>query len=382
MIDHMEIEVREVQTKKDLKRFVRVSDHIFSSDPHWVRPLMAERLALLDREKNPYFRHAHAAYWIACHKGRPVGRISAQIDRFVYETTGRQLGHFGLFETIDDANVAQALLNRAEEWLRENGCTHVQGPYNLSSNGECGLLVDGFDTPPALMMGHARPYFQDHLIAKGYEKAKDLLAYELDLKKPLPPRLERFVNMVDRNDDYHLREIDMSRYDEELRTIIDIFNDAWSENWGFVPLTTEEAAYLAKEIKPIVSPHRVRICEVKGKPMGMFVTLPDINASIRSINGNLLPFGWLRLIRQLFLSYPKRMRTPLMGVRKEFQKSRYSAAMSMMMIEHTRREVVRRGADWSELSWILEDNFGMRKILEEIGCTVYKTYRIYEKALA
>ncbi|WP_281301571.1 MULTISPECIES: GNAT family N-acetyltransferase [unclassified Iodidimonas] len=375
------IALSEVKAKKDLKTFIRVAEEIYAQDPCWVKPLMIERLALLDRAKNPYFDHARAAYWIAWKNGRPVGRISAQIDQLAQEHRGDTIGHFGMIEAIDDRAVFAALLGKAEDWLKAEGCTRIEGPYNLSSNGECGLLVDGFHTPPVLMMGHARPYYQKHLMALGYEKAKDLLAYELDLLKPLPPRLARFIKTVEQNEKITLREIDMRRYQDELHKIIDIYNDAWSDNWGFVPLTAEEATHLAQDIKPIVAPHRVRLCEVDGKPMGMFVTLPDVNMVLRSFNGRLFPLGWLRLLTGLFITYPKRLRVPLMGVRKIMQKSRYSAALALMMIEHTRQDVVRRGARWAELSWILEDNFGMRNILDEIGCEIYKTYRIYQKSL-
>lgn len=374
-----DIKIKPVRTKAEIKAFIRMPDRLYANDPNWVRPLMAERLALLDRTKNPFFQHAEACYWMAYRGEKPVGRISAQIDHSHEKSVGERVGHFGMFECVNDETVARSLFDKAEHWLKEKGCSCIRGPFNLSTNGECGLLVDGFQTPPVLMMGHGLPYYPEILKNMGYRKAKDLLAYELDLLRPLPPRIARFVSSAERSGNYVLRNIDMNNYDQELRTIIDIFNDAWSENWGFVPLTEDEAKHLAKEIRPIVSPHRVRICDFKGEPVAMFVTLPDVNAAIKEVNGKLLPFGWWTMIRRLFLSYPRRMRTPLMGVRKSLQKTRHSAAISLLMIEKTRQEVVQRGANWAELSWILEDNHGMRNILSEIGCEIYKTYRIYEK---
>lgn len=376
------ITIKPVHTKAEVKAFIRMPDRLYADDPNWVRPLMAERLALLDRAKNPFFQHAEACYWMAYRGSEPAGRISAQIDHSYIRNAGEKVGHFGMFECVNDISIAQSLFATAELWLKERGCGYIRGPFNLSTNGECGLLVDGFETPPVIMMGHGRPYYPDMMEMMGYRKAKDLLAYELDLLKPLSQRMARFVRSVEKSGDYVLRDIDMKNYDQDLRTIIDIYNDAWSENWGFVPLTDDEARHLAKEIRPIVAPHRTRICDFKGEAVAMFVALPDVNAVIGDINGALFPFGWWTLIRRLFLSYPSRMRTPLMGVRKSLQKTRHSAAISLLMIEKTRQEVVRRGANWAELSWILEDNHGMRSILSEIGCEIYKTYRIYEKSSA
>ncbi|MFQ5348639.1 MAG: hypothetical protein ACE5ED_12525, partial [Rhodothalassiaceae bacterium] len=350
-------------------------------DPAWVPPLMLERLALLDKRRNPYFEHAEAEYWTACRNGLPVGRISAQIDRLVEEARGERIGHFGMFECIDDPDAAAALFEVAERWLAERGCTRVEGPFNLSINGEIGLLIDGFDTPPALMMGHARPWYRRLVEAQGYAKAKDVFAYELDLSRGPPERITRFVEASRRNPRFRLHEIDMRRYDEELETVIDIFNDAWSENWGFVPLTRAEARHMAQEIRPLIDPTCVQICSYQGQPSAMMVALYDLNALIADLGGRLLPFGWLRLIWRMKTRYPERFRVPLMGVRKAHQNTRQGAAMALLLIEAIRQGCVAKGARWGELSWILEDNHGMRDILDEIGCRIYKTYRIFGKML-
>ena len=376
-----DVTVRRVEDRKSLKQFIRMPAVIYRGDPAWVQPLTAERLELLDKRKNPYFAHAEADYWIACRDGVPVGRISAQVDRLVEEARGERIGHFGMFECIDDAAVAKALFAAAQAWLEARDCTRIEGPYNLSINGEIGLLVDGFETPPALMMGHGRPYYGRLVEAQGFAKVKDVFAYELDLLKGPPARITRFVEASRRNPNYRLHEIDMRRYDDELETVIDIFNDAWSDNWGFVPLTHAEARHMAKEIRPLIDNKCVQICYYKGEPMAMMVALYDLNSLIADLDGRLLPFGWLKLLWRLKVRYPERFRVPLMGVRKAHQNTRQGAAMALLLIEAIRQACVARGARWGELSWILEDNEGMRSILDEIGCRLYKTYRIYEKDL-
>lgn len=383
MKDPKGIIVRRVATARDLAAFIRVPDPLYRDDPNWVRPLRIERRGLLDRRKNPYFEHAEARYWIARRDGVAVGRISAQVDRIVEERTGERIGHFGMFESIADERVVEALFDTAEAWLRERGCLKVQGPFNLSVNGECGLLVEGLDTPPAVMMAHNPAHYADLVTGRGYRKAIDLYAYELDLTRGPGERITRFVEASRRNPSYDLRMPDMRRYNDELATVIDIFNDAWSNNWGFVPLTGAEARHVAKEIKPLIDPHLTRICYYKGTPMAMMVTLYDLNTLIRDLDGRLLPFGWTRLLWRLKQGTPKRrVRVPLMGVRKQMQGSRHGATMALLLIEAIRQSAVARGSVWAELSWILEDNRGMRSILEEIGCHLYKTYRIYEKPLA
>lgn len=377
-----DLSLRPVESRGELKQFIRMPDAVYRDDPHWVRPLMIERMSLLDKAQNPYFEHAQACYWTAFRGGRPVGRISAQVDRLVEEKEGARIGHFGMFEAHDDPEVAAALFAAAEAWLAERGCLKVQGPFNLSTNGECGLLVDGFDTPPYIMMGHARPYYRALIEGCGYVKAKDTIAYDFNVREDQPPRNKRIIAAGARNPALRIREIDMSRYAEELVTIIDIFNDAWADNWGFVQLTEAEARHLAKEIKPLIEPHRVHICEFDGEPVGMMVTLPDLNDLIKDLKGELLPFGWAKLFWRLKVTYPPRMRCALMGVRRSLQRSRYSAAIALMLIEAARPEVVKRGAVESELSWVLEDNKGLRTILEEMGAKIYKTYRLFEKPLA
>lgn len=377
-----DVRIEPVQGRAGLKRFVRAAFPIYGDDPCWVKPLMLERLDLLDAAKNPLFDHMRAAFWIAWRGDRPVGRISAQIDRLAQERIDPQLGYFGMFECIDDPAVASALFETAEGWLKAQGITRARGPFNLSVNSELGLLVDGFDTPPMLMMGHARPYYGRLVERAGYAKARDLYAYILDVRKTFPPVILRVVDIARRDPRITIRQIDLSRYDAELDTIMRLFNAAWAENWGFVPFTDAEAKHAAKSLKPLINPQFAQICEYDGEPAAFMITLPDINDWIADLDGRLLPFGWAKLLWRIKRFRPRRVRVPLMGVRPDLQRSRAGGAMAFLMIETIRAEVVARGGEWGELSWILEDNKGMNNILEQILSRIYKTYRIYEKALA
>lgn len=369
-----------VSKKPDLETFLRVPFFIYRNDPNWTAPLEIERKIFLSSD-NPFFLHAEAKYWVAYQDNSPCGRISAQIDKSVLQTIDPKLGHIGMFECVDDQNVADMLMNTAETWLRERGMTRAQGPFNLSVNQECGVLVKGFDAPPMIMMGHALPYYQRLYEKAGYRKVKDLLAYGLDIPRGFSDKVLRFVEMGKKNSNIHIRDIDMKNYERELEIFFDIFNDAWSGNWGFVPFSKAESRYAAKNMKMLIAEHRVRICYFKKEPVAFMVTLPDINCLIKDFNGKLFPFNIFKLLWRIKARHPERVRVPLMGVRKKMQGSLVGACMVFLMIETIREQVAKRGGKFAELSWILEDNLPMRKILEEIGCYIYKSYRIYEKTL-
>lgn len=342
---------------------------------------MIERLEAFSPDKNPYFEHADVQMWVAKDGNTLVGRISAQIDHLAQEKWGPNLGHFGCFEATTQ-DVADALLDAAEIWLKNKGMVRMQGPWSLSSAEEVGTLVDGFNTPPCVMMPHGRPEYDDWLKKRGLDKAKDMFAYALDLTIPMPERAVRIVKMAQKNKRVTMRPIDMKRFDEEVAVVLDIYNEAWSGNWGYVPFTPAEVAHGAKSLKPVVKPYRTYICEYDGEPVAFMLTIPDVNHKIRDINGKLFPFGWAKLAYRMLNGKEDRCRVPLMGVRRKFQRGPLGAAMSMWMIDVSREHVQDRGAYWGELGWILEDNDGMRSILEEIGCEVYKTYRVYEKQIA
>jgi hypothetical protein len=377
-----ELTIRPVITPADREIFIRLPWSLYANDPAWVPPLLMDRRELLDSAKNPYFEHAEVALWIAERGGVPIGRISAQVDQLVQKHMGDGTGQWGFFEVGDDAEAASALIATAEVWLRTKRMTRALGPFSLSVWDEPGLLIDGFATKPLLMMGHHKPTYRGLIEAAGYAKARDLYAYDLDITKSVPERIKRIVAAGDANPRIRLRPVDLARFDQEVALILDILNDAWSDNWGYIPLTPAEIAHAAKSLKAIVKPQMVRIAEYDGEPLAFMITLPNLNEYIADLDGKLFPFGWAKLLYRLKYGHSQRVRVPLMGVRKAHQTSRHGALMVFMLIEHIRRYTNQVfGAKRGELSWILEDNTGMRTILEALGCTVYKTYRIFEKPL-
>lgn len=371
----------EVSHKRDLSRFIDVQRHVFKGDPNWIAPLKFERRELLSPKSNPYFEHAQAQYFLITKDDTPVGRISAQVCALAQDRMGQGTGQFGFFDCMNDKEISQELFNAAESWLRDHGMNRVMGPFNLSINEEVGMLVDGFDTPHCFLMGHARPYYQELVESAGFHKAKDMYAYWLDITKKFPPHITKMVNWGLANERLHIRDIDMKAFDTEIRTILDIFNDAWSNNWGYIPMTEAEIDKTAKDLKLIIKPSATRIVEYDGEPAAFMVVLPDINRWISDLDGKLLPFGWAKLAHRLLSWRPRLMRVPLMGVRQHLQKTRAGGVMALMLIETIRAYTIKRGAREAELSWILEDNHGMRDMLIAIGCEIYKTYRVYEKSL-
>jgi GNAT superfamily N-acetyltransferase len=375
------VTVRTVEGRADLKRFLDVPFAIYRDDPNWVAPLYAERLRHLDRRRNPYFQHAEAAFFLAERNGVAVGRISAQLDRLHLDRHQDGAGQFGFLEAIDDRSVFAALLESAAAWLVKRGASRMRGPFSLSINDETGLLVDGFDRPPAVMMGHARPYYGPHLEALGFTKAKDLIAYDYDAAPPLPQLMAAMVERALKRGELEMRPLSKRHLDRDLAIIMDIFNDAWAGNWGFVPLTQAEIGSLGQTLKSLVSEDYVAIASWRGEPAAMAISLPDINRAIHDLNGRLMPLGWAKLLWRLFARPPAAVRLPLMGVRKIYQRSAIGSALALAVIARIRDSHLKRGVSQAELSWILEDNLAMRRIIEGLGAVAYKTYRVYERAL-
>ncbi|WP_303811329.1 N-acetyltransferase [Sandarakinorhabdus limnophila] len=381
------ITLKRVESAADRKAFVDLVWKLYAHDPHWVPPLKAEMLGLIGGIKsNPWFGHAEAAFWLALKDGGVVGRISAQVDQLVIAPgapgAGPGTGHFGMFECIDDPAVAEALFDAAEDWLRQKGMTRAMGPFSLSVWDEPGLLVQGFEGPPTVMMGHHLPYYEGMVATRGYQGVKDLHCWSLPIAQPFPEMVQRIVAFSERNAKLVTRPVDKSKFDQEAVLILDILNDAWSDNWGFVPLTPAEIAYVGKKLKPIIFEGLVRVAEYEGVPVGFMITLPDINELTRDLNGNLFPFGWAKLLWRLRAPKVKRMRVPLMGIRKSLQGHRAASLMAFQMIEYIRRVAVTEfGASEGELGWVLEDNGPMRSVADAIDSHVTRTYRIYERAL-
>jgi hypothetical protein len=373
--------IRPVSTKADLNAFVDFAWTVYRDDPAWVPPLKAEVHGLLDPKKNPWFGHARALLWLAERGGRVVGRISAQVDELVLEHMGAGTGQWGMFEALD-GEAASALIATAEDWLRGVGMTRALGPFSLSVWDEVGLEVSGFDAPPTVMMGHHRPDYQRWVEAAGYAKARDLVTYEVDIAHWSDPKIDRLIASGERNPRIRVRKVDVSRFAEEAAIILHLLNDAWSENWGFIPLTEAEIAFAAKKLKPIIYADLVRIAEVDGEAVAFMLTLPDINELTRDLNGQLFPFGWAKLLWRLRRPKVRRLRVPLMGVAKKLHNTRLASLLAFMMIEYTRRDGVKNfGATHGEFGWILEDNKGMLSIAQLPGAEINHRYRVFEKTL-
>jgi len=374
------IELREVSGKSDLKAFISVPWSIYRDDPNWVPPLKVERKQTWS-EKNPFFEHAHWKAWIAYRDGQPVGRISAQVDDLYLEHHDPHTGFFGLIEAQEDPAIFEALFGVAEGWLKEQGMKTVLGPFNLSINQEVGCLVEGFDTPPYVMMGHARPYYGPSIERQGYEKAEDTFSYILEEHMfHMPEKIDRLLARL--SGKMTLRQVDRKNAVAELETMRSIFNDAWSENWGFVPFTRDEFQAVGKEMFMIVPPDFTWIAETEGEPAAFMVMIPNLNEAAADLNGRLFPFGWAKLFWRLKVRKPKTGRIALMGVRQKYQNTRLGPALAFLTIGALYKPAYRYKMEQIEMSWILERNQGTRNIIEKVGGQVSKRYRIYRKSLS
>ena len=381
-----QIDIRPVGDKAGRKAFVKLGQIFAAREPHAVPQLFSELMELIDPDKNPFFAHATAQLFIAYRDGRPVGRISAHIDHLALSIPPEQgmgpgTGMFGYFDA-EDADVAAVLLATAEEWNRNQGMTRVLGPISMSIWEEPGLLVRGQDHSPMIMMGHHPAHYRAWIEAAGFSKVKALHTYDLDVTKDFPPLIQRIVQSGERNARIRIRPVDLSQIDREIEIVLRILNDAWSQNWGFVPFTPEETAYAGKKLKQIIHPEINRIAELDGEPVAFMLTFPDINGVLKKVNGRLFPFGWFHLLRWLRKPMAAGMRVPLMGVVRELQNSRMASQLAFMMIEDIRRTAVATfDTTRGEIGWILDDNQGMVAIADAIGSKINREYWIFEKQL-
>ena len=368
------------------RAFIDLAYRLNANDPHWVPPLRMDVKELLDESKNPFFEHAEVQLFLARRGERVVGRISAHIDRLQHtlppeQGMGPGTGNWGLLEA-EDAETAAALLARAEEWLRANGMTRALGPFSLSVWDEPGLLVKGHDHDPVILMGHDNAAYEGWVEAAGYERAKSLYTYDLDITGDFPPLIDRIVKAGERSDRIVIREADTSQVKREARILFDILNDAWSGNWGFVPITDSEIAYISKKMRPLIKPDLLRFAELEGEPVAFMLTLPDMNPVIKPFGGKLLPFNWLKLLAWIRKPKTRTMRVPLMGVVQRLQNSRMASQLAFMMIERIRQDAITRyDATRGEIGWILDDNQGMIAIADAIDSDINREYRIYSKPL-
>ncbi|MDT8409345.1 MAG: N-acetyltransferase [Wenzhouxiangellaceae bacterium] len=368
-----------VKTRRQWNHFHQLPARLNSGDSAWVPPL-ALQLRQMWAPRHPFFRHARAQAWVAMRDGQPVGRISAQVDELRESGEQRQIGHFGQLEAIDEAGVFKALFGCAGQWLGERGKTRLQGPFDLSINQQCGVLVDGYEHAPMMMMNYNPPYYSTRIEEQGFAGVAELLAYRGDPDVPSPPAVERLLaRMGGRLEIVPVTRSDLAGKAGLMRSI---FNEAWHGNWGFVPLTEAEFAHMAAEMKLLVRPGYVRIAYLDGEPVGFIVALPDLNGMIADLGGRLWPTGAIRLLSRIARKKFNRVRIPLMGVVEKHQHSIRGAAISYGLIDSVRKCIVADGVKLTEQSWILEQNRGVRSIIESLQFKVAQRFRIYERELA
>jgi hypothetical protein len=385
------ITIRPVTTKADRKAFVDLPFRLYKDNPAWIAPLKDEAIGLITPGKNPFFEHADAQLFLAERGGKVVGRISASIDHMWTPMApekggGADSGNWGYLDA-EDKPAADLLIAAAEDWLRSKGVRRALGPVSMSIWEEPGLLIKGHDHPPTVMMGYDDPRYEAWVESWGYAKAKDLHTWELDVTRQFPPLIQSIVAASEKNPRIRVRKVNKKHFAEEAAIILSILNDAWSDNWGYVPFTASEIAFAGKKMKPIIFNDLVMVAEYDGEPVAFMMGWPDLNEMQADLNGNLFPFGFIKLLWRLnggLSGKPKTrtIRVPLMGVVKRLQSSRMASQLAFQMIEYVRREAVANyGNTRGEIGWILEDNRGMNAIAETINSKINKTYRIYEKAL-
>lgn len=372
--------IKKLHTSRDLSRFIRVPWLIYEKDPNWIAPLMLERRLHLSKKSNAFFKHAYASYWIACRGDEVIGRISAQVDLLFLDTHQSKIGFWGMLEAINDERVFRALFDTASNWLKAQGMTGMAGPFNLSINQECGLLIKGYEHPPFFMMGHNPPYYLEQIERLGHRKAKDLIAYLIDKKDQTLDKIKAVLGKGESK--IFTRPLDKKNLESELDSIFSIFNNAWSENWGFVPFTRYEYLELGKAMSHVANPKLIRIAILNGEAAGFIVLLPNLNEILKDMNGKLFPINWLKLLWRLRFHSFNSGRVVLMGVLKKYQGRLTGAAISLSLIRDVMNEIKSSQMKQVELSWILEDNIAMRRIIEALGARPYKTYRIFEKVIA
>ena len=380
------LRVRPVITSADRKAFIALPYRLYRDDPHWVPPLKGEVAGQIDPKKNGWFSHAEAQLYIAERDGRVVGRVSAHLDTLALTMPtekgfGPGVGFWGMFEA-EDAATAAALIAQAEDWLRGKGMGRAIGPCSLSIWEEPGLLIKGHDHSPTVLMGHHLPQYQGWIEATGYVPVKQLITYDLDITNDFPPIVQRIIAAGEKNPRIVIRRVDKGKFADEAAIILRILNDAWSDNWGFVPLTQPEVDDVGKKLKPLVFGDLIRIAELDGEPVAFMITLPDMNEPLKPMGGNLFPFNWLKLLLWLRRPKARTMRVPLMGVVKRLQASRMASQLAFMMIEYIRRDAVAKfGATRGEIGWVLDDNQGMNAIATTIDSSVNRVYQLYERTL-
>lgn len=368
----MTLQIVRAETPQQRKEFIEFPYRLHKDDPKWIAPLRMQIKEQFDEKHHPFLRRARTQLLLAERDGKTVGRITAHHDPAQNSKTGM----FGFFECTNDPEAAAGLLDAAKAWLKEEGRSRIQGPYSWTTHEPVGVLVDGFDDPPMLMMNHNPNYYDPLLRSTGLEKKKDLWAYRFDVDN-MPQQVIDAYKATEAEPRLTIRPVDLKEFEAELGIVVSIYNEAWKDNWGFSPITQRELRATAKGLKPIVDPELVLIAELDGEPAGMAVAVPNLNEAITGLNGRLLPFGWARLLWRLKVQGTKTARLMLMGIRPE-HRGEWSRAILMGLYGRLHEVGKRKGLQWGELSWTLEDNDAVNKSIQRTGSKHYKTYRIYE----
>jgi hypothetical protein len=376
----MSVTVTPVSGRQDLDAFIKLPFRLYKGQPNWVPPLLYMEHHRFDPKTNPFLQHADHQLFLARRNGQVVGRISAQVDHEHNRFHEERTGFFGFFESEDNAETARALLGTAEGWLREHGMEAARGPLSFSINQEVGLLVDGFDMPPMIMMPYSHTYYGPLIEGAGFTKAMDVHAWRYEAET-VPPKARRAVDELRERPDITIRTGNIRRFEEEIATILDIYNSTWIDNWGFVPVTDTEASRMGKDLRQIADPKLAIFVEVEGETAGVVLAVPNLNEAIHDLNGRLFPTGWAKLLWRLKVSRIKTGRLMILGVRKEYRTRRY-LAMVYLLCDEVYRRAREQGIRWAEFSWTLEDNKAVNSIIHNVGCQLYKSYRIYEKPLS
>lgn len=376
----MSVEIKQHQPGKDLKDFIQVAFEVYRDDPAWVPPLHMEITDRLTPEKNPFFEHAEVALFTAWKDGKAVGRISAQIDHEHLRIHEDNAGFFGFFDTVDDQEVASALLAAAEDWLAGRGMTVMRGPFSLSINEETGLLVEGFDSPPTIMSPHHRSYQGALAEAAGLQKVKDCYGWKHEVV-PATARAQRAWEAITSLPEVRFRSVSPRNLKKEVRDILDVFNDAWQHNWGFVPATDAEAKKMAADLQLILDKELSFFAEIDGQPVAICVCLPNLNEVIFDFGGKLNPVTVGKLIWRLKIRRPKSARLMLLGIRTDLRGKKRYAPLAMAVIAELVRRGLKQGYEWAELGWTLEDNRLINAAIRSMGATIYKRYRLFEKPI-
>jgi GNAT superfamily N-acetyltransferase len=378
--EHRGVIIQPVTNQRGLREFIEFPFKLYRDDPNWVPPLIEERSAFFNPKKNPFWEHARGKLFLAWRDGKVIGTIGAVVDDNHNQVHAERTGAFGFFESIDDQTVAAALIGAAEAWVCGQGMTVMRGPLNFSTNHECGLLVEGFDEPPMVMMPYNPPTYAALIEACGYHKAMDLYAYVSDMepwRQGLPPRVVRAAQKAAQQASIRVRKADIRHFQSELQRVSDVYNGAWEHNWGFVPMTDHEFDHLAASLKPVLDPNLIFIAETSdGTPIGVSIALPDLHQALKwSGGGHMFPFGLIK-----FFWHKRRVnqaRLMAMGVIEEYR----GRGIDALFYSETVRSALEHGYERIEGSWVLENNTMMNRIIERLGAARYKTYRIYEKAL-